>query len=66
MLNACKYCAQWARSLQSLTPGGSEFAGDPKACEEYLRHQRDLDKKLIVKLMLENRELRSKLNEVKS
>lgn len=28
---------EWSLALQSLTPGGSEFACDPKECVDYVR-----------------------------
>ncbi len=55
---------EWREALQSLTPGGSEFAGDPKACAEFVKTamhtQREvikLFKKELDTVKKDNREL---------
>ena len=43
------------QALESLTPGGSEFAGDPEACAEYVR-RRVAGKEAIIKRMVRERQ----------
>ena len=37
LLNKIKESNEWEKELTELTPGGSEFAGDPKACGDFVR-----------------------------
>ena len=43
------------QALESLTPGGSEFSGDPEACAEYVR-RRVAGKEAIIKRMVRERQ----------
>jgi hypothetical protein len=45
------------RALCSLTPGGSEYAGDVEACVSYVRDVRASQHKHIVRLTAKVREL---------
>ena len=51
---------EWSLALQSLTPGGSEFASDPEACVEFIRIERRRDWDRIKELITKNRELELK------
>lgn len=53
MLRASANPSEWEKALVSLTPGGSEYVGDPQRCVEVVREYRDLQHKQIVKLTKE-------------
>jgi hypothetical protein len=40
----------WSLALQSLTPGGSEYADDPDACVKFVRETREAQHATILKL----------------
>jgi len=47
--------------LESLTPGGSEFAGDPEACIEYIEYARSSKEQIIRHLVRERNGLAQEL-----
>lgn len=49
-------------ALESLTPGGSEYVGDPERCAEHIRGRIDSLGKLVVKLTLQRKTFREALS----
>lgn len=52
----------WERALCSLTPGGSEFAGDPEYCVRVIREQRMTQHQLLVDTIKELKAAKEALN----
>lgn len=48
---------EWKKAIEGLTPSGSEFVNDPKACAEYIRRRTNYPK-MIIDLRAENERLR--------
>lgn len=51
---------RWETALVGLTVGGSEFAGDPDACVQYVAHHRRSQAEQICNLVRENRKERER------
>ncbi len=56
---------RWRRALNDCTVGGSEFAGDPKACVEYVRKKVDSLWESNKRLVLRDRRLEVVLENAK-
>lgn len=48
---------KWEKALVSLTPGGSEFCGDPEYCVKYIKEFQKVQHEFIIKLIKEIKEL---------
>lgn len=59
---------EWSLALQSLTPQGSEFACDPKACVDIIRREREDTirlRKTMARVCSENEQLKAQLSDEK-
>lgn len=56
---------RWALALQSLTPGGSEYANDPTRCVRFVRETRTTQHEAIKKSKGDADALRAQLGEVR-
>ena len=50
---------EWERALVSLTPSGSEFCGDSKACVNFVRDLHESRHKMLCEQIIENKNLKS-------
>lgn len=48
---------KWEKALVSLTPGGSEFAGDPENCVRHIRERFENNHKLTAEAIKERKRL---------
>ncbi len=47
----------WKKAVEGLTPSGSEFVDDPKACGDYVRERMSDQHRLVIKTIQEKQEL---------
>jgi predicted RNase H-like nuclease (RuvC/YqgF family) len=52
--------AEWKKAVEGLTPSGSEFVNDPKACAAYIRKRTEYPR-IIIELRAELADLRGRM-----
>jgi hypothetical protein len=52
---------EWKRALHSLTPGGSEYANDSKACVEWVREARSRQHEAIIDGVKQRKDLQQRV-----
>lgn len=50
-----EYIVSYKRSLEGLTPGGSEFVDDPKFCAEFIRNRMNHLSESMKKMVVDNK-----------
>lgn len=53
-----KLFKRYKKSLERLTPGGSEFVDDPEYCFDYIRNRQESQHQTIIRLQKELNQLR--------
>lgn len=56
---------EWKRALHSLTPGGSEYANDSKACVEWVREARSRQHEAIVDGVKQRNDLKQQVAQLR-
>lgn len=60
--NGVDLFTRYKRALESLTPGGSEFEGNPEACAKFVRDVRGSQQRLLQDLTTQRNNLEDKCN----
>ncbi len=57
---------EWKRALHSLTPGGSEYANDSKACVEWVREARSRQHEAIIDGVKQRKDLQQRVAQLEA